>query len=125
MAAVSEANRTCETPGCGKDAKLQCPTCIKLAILGSFFCAQVRFNQLRRNIGFPLTKKWCSLFIYFQCFDALSCLTLFFFCMPLFIGDVKSTVTTPFHGVDMYLRAHVYTCLHAQIIFIVCESCVI
>ena len=30
--------------------------------------------------------------------------------MPLFIGDVQRT---PFLGVDLYSRAHVYTCLHA------------
>ena len=26
------AARTCETPGCDKEARLQCPTCIKLKI---------------------------------------------------------------------------------------------
>lgn len=43
MAANGEevVQRSCETPGCDKDAKLQCPTCIKLAIPGSFFCSQV------------------------------------------------------------------------------------
>ena len=30
--------------------------------------------------------------------------------MLFFIGDVQRT---PFRGVDMYSRAHVYTCLHA------------
>uniref|UniRef100_K1QYJ7 Methionine aminopeptidase 1 n=1 Tax=Magallana gigas TaxID=29159 RepID=K1QYJ7_MAGGI len=41
MAANGEVvQRSCETPGCDKDAKLQCPTCIKLAIPGSFFCSQ-------------------------------------------------------------------------------------
>ncbi|OWF55934.1 methionine aminopeptidase 1-like [Mizuhopecten yessoensis] len=37
--------RLCETPGCSKDAKLQCPTCIKLGIPGSFFCAQDCFKM--------------------------------------------------------------------------------
>ena len=32
--------QTCETPGCDKAAKLQCPTCIKLEIKGSYFCSQ-------------------------------------------------------------------------------------
>ena len=27
-----ESMTTCETPGCDKEAKLQCPTCIKLNI---------------------------------------------------------------------------------------------
>ncbi|XP_069125180.1 methionine aminopeptidase 1-like [Argopecten irradians] len=36
--------RLCETPGCSKDAKLQCPTCIKLGIPGSFFCSQDCFK---------------------------------------------------------------------------------
>ena len=32
----------CETINCGKPAKLQCPTCIKLGIKhGSHFCSQV------------------------------------------------------------------------------------
>uniref|UniRef100_A0A7M5WXM5 Methionine aminopeptidase n=1 Tax=Clytia hemisphaerica TaxID=252671 RepID=A0A7M5WXM5_9CNID len=34
----------CETPACGKPAKLQCPTCIKLNISGSFFCEQTCFK---------------------------------------------------------------------------------
>ncbi|XP_011451905.4 methionine aminopeptidase 1 [Magallana gigas] len=45
MAANGEVvQRSCETPGCDKDAKLQCPTCIKLAIPGSFFCSQDCFK---------------------------------------------------------------------------------
>ena len=32
--------QTCETLGCEKAAKLQCPTCIKLEIKGSYFCSQ-------------------------------------------------------------------------------------
>lgn len=39
--ASTEARRECETQGCSKDAKLQCPTCIKLSIQGSYFCSQV------------------------------------------------------------------------------------
>ncbi|XP_072164917.1 methionine aminopeptidase 1-like [Diadema setosum] len=35
---------TCETSGCGKEAKLQCPTCIKLQISGSYFCSQECFK---------------------------------------------------------------------------------
>lgn len=34
----------CETLGCDSEAKLQCPTCIKLAIQGSFFCSQTCFK---------------------------------------------------------------------------------
>ena len=33
--------RVCESPGCNQSAKLQCPTCIKQGIPGSFFCKQV------------------------------------------------------------------------------------
>lgn len=39
MAAVEA--RVCETDGCSSEAKLQCPTCIKLGIQGSYFCSQV------------------------------------------------------------------------------------
>jgi len=35
---------TCETPGCHNEAKMQCPTCIKLQIQGSFFCNQECFK---------------------------------------------------------------------------------
>eukprot|EP00111_Clytia_hemisphaerica_P008716 TCONS_00025488-protein len=42
MAAL--VDRICETPACGKPAKLQCPTCIKLNISGSFFCEQTCFK---------------------------------------------------------------------------------
>jgi methionyl aminopeptidase len=38
------SGRTCGTPGCDKDATLQCPTCIKLNIQGSFFCSQPCFK---------------------------------------------------------------------------------
>ena len=34
--------QVCQTEGCDKPAALQCPTCIKLSIDGSFFCSQVR-----------------------------------------------------------------------------------
>nr|CAD7577895.1 unnamed protein product [Timema californicum] len=39
MAAII-TDRVCETPGCNSLAKLQCPTCIKLGIQGSYFCSQ-------------------------------------------------------------------------------------
>ncbi|KAM9701327.1 methionine aminopeptidase 1, partial [Menidia menidia] len=42
--ASTEARRECETEGCGRDAKLQCPTCIKLGVQGSFFCSQECFK---------------------------------------------------------------------------------
>ena len=41
MAAV-ESSRVCETQGCSSQAKLQCPTCIKLGIQRSYFCSQVK-----------------------------------------------------------------------------------
>ncbi|XP_076443023.1 methionine aminopeptidase 1-like [Babylonia areolata] len=44
MASAVVTSRVCETPGCGCEAKLQCPTCIKLGIQGSFFCSQVCFK---------------------------------------------------------------------------------
>ena len=40
--------QTCETPGCDEAAKLQCPTCIKLEIKGSYFCSQGPTH----NLGF-------------------------------------------------------------------------
>uniref|UniRef100_A0A672S8N8 Methionine aminopeptidase n=1 Tax=Sinocyclocheilus grahami TaxID=75366 RepID=A0A672S8N8_SINGR len=42
MAAVE--TRECETEGCRSEAKLQCPTCIKLGIQGSYFCSQECFK---------------------------------------------------------------------------------
>ncbi|XP_043369901.1 methionine aminopeptidase 1 isoform X2 [Dermochelys coriacea] len=42
MAAVE--TRVCETAGCSHEAKLQCPTCIKLGIQGSYFCSQECFK---------------------------------------------------------------------------------
>lgn len=35
----------CKTEGCELAASLQCPTCLKLGIKGSFFCNQVCFKQ--------------------------------------------------------------------------------
>ncbi|XP_013411150.1 methionine aminopeptidase 1-like [Lingula anatina] len=42
--AASVGTRLCETPACNKEAKLQCPTCIKLGVEGSFFCSQECFK---------------------------------------------------------------------------------
>ena len=39
--ALQATGNVCSTIGCGKPATLQCPTCLKLGIKGSFFCAQV------------------------------------------------------------------------------------
>uniref|UniRef100_A0A8C9L568 Methionine aminopeptidase n=1 Tax=Pavo cristatus TaxID=9049 RepID=A0A8C9L568_PAVCR len=43
MAAVE--TRVCETAGCSSEAKLQCPTCLKLGIQGSYFCSQESFQE--------------------------------------------------------------------------------
>lgn len=37
--------QVCKSPNCGKPAKLQCPTCLKLKIEGSFFCSQECFKD--------------------------------------------------------------------------------
>jgi len=37
-------NQVCITPSCNLPAKLQCPTCIKLNIVGSYFCSQECFT---------------------------------------------------------------------------------
>ncbi|KAI8576406.1 hypothetical protein K450DRAFT_257139 [Umbelopsis ramanniana AG] len=39
------AGQTCISPDCGKPAKLQCPTCLKQGISGSFFCSQECFKS--------------------------------------------------------------------------------
>lgn len=44
------STRVCESPGCNTTAKLQCPTCVKLGIQGSYFCSQVGVDN---NIPFP------------------------------------------------------------------------
>ncbi|XP_057310115.1 methionine aminopeptidase 1-like [Hydractinia symbiolongicarpus] len=44
MADTEVGHRICESPGCDKLAKLQCPTCIKLNISGSYFCEQSCFK---------------------------------------------------------------------------------
>ncbi|CDH49588.1 methionine aminopeptidase 1 [Lichtheimia corymbifera JMRC:FSU:9682] len=41
----STEGKVCQSPGCGKPAKLQCPTCLKLKIEGSFFCSQECFKS--------------------------------------------------------------------------------
>ena len=37
-------NESCETPGCDKEAKLQCPTCIKLHIKVSITLPILKIN---------------------------------------------------------------------------------
>lgn len=46
--------RTCETGGCEKEAKLQCPTCLKLG-LDNFFCSQVSASI---NVFLPFRSSW-------------------------------------------------------------------
>uniref|UniRef100_A0A1I7WSN1 Methionine aminopeptidase n=1 Tax=Heterorhabditis bacteriophora TaxID=37862 RepID=A0A1I7WSN1_HETBA len=36
--------RACDSKGCGKPAKLRCPTCIKMGLRDSFFCDQTCFK---------------------------------------------------------------------------------
>jgi methionyl aminopeptidase len=43
--AVAQVENICSTISCGKPATLQCPTCLKLGIKGSFFCAQECFKS--------------------------------------------------------------------------------
>ncbi|SAM01724.1 hypothetical protein [Absidia glauca] len=38
-------NQSCQSPDCDKPAKLQCPSCLKLKIEGSFFCSQECFKK--------------------------------------------------------------------------------
>lgn len=38
-------DQVCDSPGCGKPAKLQCPTCIKLCLASSYFCEQACFKS--------------------------------------------------------------------------------
>lgn len=45
--AVVDTEQSCSTTGCSKPASLQCPTCLKLGIQGSFFCSQVRTRAQR------------------------------------------------------------------------------
>ncbi|XP_014229744.1 methionine aminopeptidase 1 [Trichogramma pretiosum] len=42
---MSVSSNKCDTPGCEKQASLQCPTCIKIGITGSFFCNQDCFKS--------------------------------------------------------------------------------
>lgn len=37
-------DKICETPDCGAASTLQCPTCLKLGIQGSYFCSQDCFK---------------------------------------------------------------------------------
>lgn len=36
--------KICESSGCENEANLQCPTCVKLGIQGSYFCSQQCFK---------------------------------------------------------------------------------
>lgn len=42
---ASAEGKVCQSSGCDKPAKLQCPTCLKLKIEGSFFCSQECFKS--------------------------------------------------------------------------------
>ncbi|MGH0148140.1 UNVERIFIED_CONTAM: hypothetical protein FKN15_070008 [Acipenser sinensis] len=51
MAALE--SRECETDNCSSKAKLQCPTCIKLGIQGSYFCSQTPMRPVPSYIQRP------------------------------------------------------------------------
>ncbi|RLW00849.1 hypothetical protein DV515_00008446 [Chloebia gouldiae] len=51
MAAAVETRRVCETAGCSSEAKLQCPTCLKLGIQGSYFCSQGQHRGKAVGVG--------------------------------------------------------------------------
>lgn len=42
---MAASDHVCLSAGCGKAATLQCPTCIKLKIEGSYFCSQECFKS--------------------------------------------------------------------------------
>lgn len=42
---MAASDHTCLAEGCSKTATLQCPTCIKLKIEGSYFCSQDCFKK--------------------------------------------------------------------------------
>lgn len=49
MAAAPNPEQLCSTTGCSNSAALQCPTCLKLGIQGSYFCSQVRYGIIHVN----------------------------------------------------------------------------
>ena len=56
------AVKSCETPGCDKEAKLQCPTCIKLQIKVSTYY-KINFRP-RRQTARPITIEFFDLFLF-------------------------------------------------------------
>ncbi|KAF8933477.1 iso-1-cytochrome c, partial [Haplosporangium bisporale] len=42
---IMNQRRLCKGLDCGKEATLQCPSCIKLDIAGSYFCSQTCFKD--------------------------------------------------------------------------------
>jgi methionyl aminopeptidase len=51
--AAPAVDQVCITSGCSKAASLQCPTCLKMNIQGSFFCSQVSKKKKDRCVRFP------------------------------------------------------------------------
>ena len=71
--------RTCETPGCDKEARLQCPTCIKL---------QIQVNLYNKNLDLKLQIDCSSSFNEFF-FSGV------FFLQPrMFYGKLGSSQST-------------------------------
>lgn len=56
------AVKSCETPGCDKEAKLQCPTCIKLQIKVSTYY-KINFRP-RRQTARPIIIEVFDLFLF-------------------------------------------------------------
>jgi uncharacterized OB-fold protein len=61
---MAASDHLCLSEGCGKTATLQCPTCIKLKIEGSYFCSQDCFKKnwvkmLKRGVIFAFKRLMC------------------------------------------------------------------
>lgn len=46
---MTDVIHKCETPSCNNNATLQCPTCLKMGIQGSYFCSQDCFKGSWKN----------------------------------------------------------------------------
>jgi hypothetical protein len=99
MAAVVTESRICETPGCNSAAKLQCPTCIKLGIQGSYFCSQVTCTSN------PLYLSMCS-YINFVSIMKENLSRVMRMCVSCFEGNFGR------HRITLFIIVYIYrTCI--------------
>ena len=106
---MSIALGMCETPGCNAVASLQCPTCLKIGIQGSYFCSQVRrVTPLHVNHFIRLNQLFRFLNLIFFRHEFVECIKCqsILIKMRIFLKRVFSDSQNLYQSRDSPIKSH-------------------